>query len=160
MSNDKYLKEQMRKTILDYIKSRVECDSEYKTIMPNMMGLQIESTDNEIVRDVVVYGDEDDDSGKTVKRLGTGAYFIPEVNLDWIDSNWWNDNTMMSLQEATLAIAYDYLLQESVISPQLFANEYDAARFIYGVMDEIGDKDDFVKRVMTLLKDFYADISN
>ncbi|MGI5825079.1 MAG: hypothetical protein ACOX7J_05850 [Bacillota bacterium] len=155
MSSDKNLKSAMRNTILDYIKHRVE-SGEYKPLQPEMVGLPINETKNEIVKDSVIYEGED---GIIVQKLRENSYSVPEVDVAWIDSEWWVGNKGLTLEEATIAVAYDYLLQEKMVVRQDFADESKAARFIYDTMNDIRPKDDFVQRAMTLLRDFYSDIS-
>ncbi len=161
--DDKY-KAEMRMAILDYIKKKVEAEksgspadsAKDEPLMLKMIGIQINAIDNEIVKDVVICEDE---NGKTAKVLREqDAYIVPEVEEAWAERHWWEDHRQISLGEATLAVAYDYLLQENIVMRQKFADSKDAALFVYQTMCDLKQKDDFVNKSMEMLRDFYPEL--
>lgn len=156
MSDEKQTKAETRKAILEHLNKLVE-SKECDDLMMQLIGIQINSKENECEKEVVVCEDE---NGTTVMRVRSDSYEILDVNPDWADSSWWDDNALVSLKDATLAIAYDYLIQEGVPDCRTFADENDAMHFVYDNLLKLDTNDDFVKRIVVLLLDFDSSLGN
>lgn len=167
MSNDKELRTRMRKIILKHIEEKVKAGeyksfpSDYAPILPDMLGIYVDSVKNEIVENVVLCEGE---KGNDIKYLrGQNNYLIPEVNTNWINNDWWQNNAFVTLEDAILAVAYDYLLREDSDIDREFTSQNEAACKIYECLAKVetnaenskGSNDDFVKRAMALMSDLY-----
>lgn len=153
MSNDNKVKNEIREIILNYIDSFKTSDN-HDDLLSDIIGVQIRFKDNEATENIIIC---EDDIGTSVRRLSEDSYMILEVNPDWADENWWKNNYFISLEEVTLAVAYDYLLQENVVEIREFSDERDAMSYVYDALNALNEKDNFVKRLIMLILDFYPD---
>ena len=154
MSNDNKVKIGIRQMILNHINKFKDCDRN-DDLMSGIIGIQIDSKEDEVKEDILICEDE---VGTTARRLREDSYIILDVDPDWIDENWWKTNSLVSLEEATLAIAYDYLLQENLAEIREFTDEKEAMNYVYDVLNKLDKKDFFTERLIDLILDFYPDL--